>query len=108
MSYAVLAVVFTVSAVVLAVVFGLLARRGPHPIAVGATAAVLLALTAVFDTVMIGVGFFGYADAQLVGLRVGLAPIEDFAYPIAGAVLLPALWVLLRARRARATGSEAP
>ena len=32
---------------------------------------------------------------------VGLAPIEDFAYPLAGVLLLPALWTALRGRRSR-------
>ena len=67
--------------------------------AVGLALAALLILTAVFDTVMIGVRFFTYADPHLLGVRIGLAPIEDFAYPIAGALLLPAVWTLLRSRR---------
>ena len=57
-----------------------------------AAGAALLALTAVFDNVMIAVGLFGYAPEALTGLTLGLAPIEDFAYPLAAAVLLPALW----------------
>lgn len=62
--------------------------------AVVAGAAVLLALTAVFDNVMIAAGLFSYADEQISGVRLGLAPIEDFSYPIAAVVLLPALWIL--------------
>lgn len=54
----------------------------------------LAALTAVFDNVMIGSGLFDYAGHTLNGFRVGLAPIEDFAYPIAAALLLPGLWLL--------------
>src|SRR5699024_367998 len=30
------------------------------------------------------------------GVRIGKAPVEDFAYPLAGAMLLPALWQLLQ------------
>ena len=56
----------------------------------------LLVLTAVFDNVMIAVGLFGYRPETLSGLAVGLAPIEDFAYPVAAAVLLPALWRRIR------------
>ncbi|WP_369046061.1 lycopene cyclase domain-containing protein [Sinomonas sp. P10A9] len=52
----------------------------------------LVALTAVFDNVMISAGLFGYAPEKLLGPAVGLAPVEDFAYPLAAAVLLPALW----------------
>jgi lycopene cyclase domain-containing protein len=56
----------------------------------------LLVLTAVFDNVMIAVGLFGYRPGTLSGLSVGLAPIEDFAYPVVAAVLLPALWRRIR------------
>jgi lycopene cyclase domain-containing protein len=64
-----------------------------------ALVAVLL-LSAVFDNVMIGVGLVAYDPARISGLKIGLAPIEDFAYPVAVALLLPALWTLFPARRA--------
>ena len=62
------------------------------------TAAGLVVLTAVFDTIMIATGLFAYSDAHLSGPRVGLAPIEDFAYPIAGVLLLAGLWNLVARR----------
>lgn len=63
-------------------------------------AGVLLAvLTAVFDNVMIGSGLMTYGETNISGARVGLVPVEDFAYPLAGLLLLPALWLLLRKRR---------
>jgi lycopene cyclase domain-containing protein len=64
---------------------------------------VLLALTAVFDNIMIGVGLMTYASDRTSGLVIGSAPLEDFAYPVAAVLLLPALWSLLgrRDRRAR-------
>lgn len=100
MTYLQLSACFLAATVVIALALGLLARgRGPRPAAVALTIAAMLALTAVFDTVMIGSGLFHYADQHLVGIRIGLAPIEDFAYPLAGALLLPALWALLRRRR---------
>ncbi|GLJ78959.1 lycopene cyclase domain-containing protein [Microbacterium imperiale] len=55
----------------------------------------LLALTAVFDNVMIAVGLFTYPEVHLSGIRVGLAPIEDFAYPLCAAFLVPAVATLL-------------
>ncbi|POH59794.1 lycopene cyclase domain-containing protein [Arthrobacter glacialis] len=68
--------------------------------AVVASIAVLVVLTAIFDNVMIASGLFDYAGHTLNGLRVGLAPIEDFAYPIAAGLLLPGLWLLFtRGRR---------
>ncbi|MFF2052194.1 lycopene cyclase domain-containing protein [Leifsonia sp. NPDC058194] len=73
-----------------------LVRRWWLPVTI---AGVLLAvLTAVFDNLMIGIGLMTYGDAHLSGVRLGLVPIEDFAYPLAGLLLLPAVWLLLRRR----------
>lgn len=68
--------------------------RGTVIAAVVGTVAALVVLTAIFDNIMIGVGLFDYAGHTLNGLRVGLAPIEDFAYPLAAGLLLPGLWLL--------------
>ena len=68
--------------------------------ALAVTAAGVLLLTAVFDNVMIAVGLVGYDADRISGLRIGVAPIEDFAYAVAAVVLLPALWHLT-ARRER-------
>jgi lycopene cyclase domain-containing protein len=69
-----------------------------------ALAAVLL-LSVVFDNVMIGVGLVAYDPARISGVFLGVAPIEDFAYPVAAALLLPALWTLLAARKPAAVES---
>ncbi|MFT4469377.1 lycopene cyclase domain-containing protein [Arthrobacter sulfonylureivorans] len=93
-----------------AVVVALLARRVPRgaAAAAGLSIAALWVLTAVFDNVMIASGLFDYGGHTLAGLRIGLAPIEDFAYPLGAALLLPAVWLLLtggpRRRRAGKTG----
>ncbi|RJN31562.1 lycopene cyclase domain-containing protein [Nesterenkonia natronophila] len=63
--------------------------------AVAIATAVLLLLTAVFDNVIIGVGLVDYSEEHISGVRLGVAPIEDFSYSIAAVLLLPALWVLL-------------
>ena len=101
MTYTVLALVFLALAAAGSVAAAFVARRRPEIGAVVIALAALLLLTAVFDTIMIGVGFFTYADAHLLGVRIGLAPIEDFAYPLAGVILLPAIWTLLRTRHPR-------
>lgn len=59
----------------------------------------LLILTAVFDNVMIAAEFFEYDDEGISGARLGLMPLEDFLYPIAGALLLAGVWQLLGGRR---------
>ena len=95
MTYLALNAVFIAAAVVvlaIAVMTGRLTRRS-IPAIVGA-AAVVLVMTAVFDNLMIAVGLFGYSQEHTAGLLIGLAPIEDFGYPLAAALLLPALWAL--------------
>ena len=52
-------------------------------------------LTAIFDNLMIAAGLFTYSEELISGVRIGLAPIEDFAYPLAIAFLLPAVNALL-------------
>jgi lycopene cyclase domain-containing protein len=69
--------------------------------AVGLVALTLAVLTAVFDSVMIAADLFRYDESTLSGVRVLLAPVEDFAWPLAAAVLLPSLWVALGRRRSR-------
>ncbi|QBE48711.1 prenyltransferase [Leucobacter triazinivorans] len=76
----------------------LLARRAGAALswpAVALAGAALILLTAVFDSLMIAAGLFSYAPDLVAGPRIGLAPIEDFAYPIAAVLALPALWALL-------------
>lgn len=62
-------------------------------------AGILILLTAVFDNLMIAAGLFTYPDGLISGMRVGLAPIEDFAYPLCAAFLVPAVFVLLAPSR---------
>ena len=102
MSYAALAGLFLLipSAVfVLAV-----ARRRPGRrwwASTAVTIAVLLVLTAVFDTAMIAADLFRFAQSDLLGIRIGLAPLEDLAWPLAAGLLLPALWLLLTPQEER-------
>ena len=64
-------------------------------------ALVLVVLTAVFDNIMIAVGLFTYPPEHLSGIRIGLAPLEDFSYPVCAAFFVPAVFVLSsRGRRA--------
>lgn len=62
-------------------------------------AVALLVLTAIFDNVMIASGLFDYAGHTLNGVHLGLAPIEDFAYPTGGVLLLTGLWLMMTGRR---------
>jgi lycopene cyclase domain-containing protein len=94
MTYALLNAVF-LGLVSLVAVAAILSRRAPDWRAVSLAAILLLILTAVFDNVIIGTGLVAYDDSLISGVRIGLAPIEDFAYTVAALVLLPAVWELL-------------
>ncbi len=96
MTYLLLNAVFLlVAAVVAAFAFRL--RPGYRRLlpSLGIALVGVLVLTAVFDNIMIGIGLVDYDPDRINGLRLGVAPIEDFAYPVAAALLLPALWALL-------------
>lgn len=111
MTYLWLALAFIAAAAVAGLVF---ARRGARPgetgkhwKAVGLAFAALAVLTAVFDSVMIGMELFHYDPSHILGIKAGLAPIEDFAYPLAGVVALPGLWMWLTRKREQASEGRA-
>jgi lycopene cyclase domain-containing protein len=75
-------------------------RRLPfRPIAL--TAIALVALTAVFDNVIVGLHIVAYDDAKISGLLVPIAPIEDFAYALGAILLVPTVWTLLGRRKSK-------
>lgn len=59
---------------------------------------VLFLMTAVFDNLIIGTGIVAYDGSKISGWMVGLAPIEDFSYTLAGLLILPGLWNMLRVK----------
>ncbi len=63
-----------------------------------AAGVVLIVLTIVFDNAMIAAGLMTYTSGAVTGARVGLVPVEDLAYPVAGLLLVSGLWILLRRR----------
>lgn len=65
----------------------------------GAATAALLVLTAIFDNVMMAAGFFDYGAGHITGIRFVLMPVEDFVYPLAGALLLAGVWQLVGGSR---------
>ncbi|THG29508.1 lycopene cyclase domain-containing protein [Naasia lichenicola] len=105
MTYLLVNAAFLLPALVLAVVaFAVARRRHPHATAASPVALLLglvgvLVATAVFDNVIVGTGIVDYDPQRISGIRLGVAPIEDFAYAIAAAALLPSLWILLRRPR---------
>jgi lycopene cyclase domain-containing protein len=52
----------------------------------------MLILTAVFDNLIILAGIVDYDTTKLLGIYVGVVPIEDFAYTVVAVLLVPAIW----------------
>jgi lycopene cyclase domain-containing protein len=101
-TYAGLAATFLLVPVGLAVTAAVLARPGPRWwVANAGVLVVLLILTAIFDSLMIAADLFRFDEDRLLGVRVAKAPLEDLAWPLASALGLPALWVLLGRRDRR-------
>ena len=79
-------------------IYALLMRKWlPVKPLIGA-AIVMLALTLVFDNVIIGTGIVDYDPEKISGIRLGFAPIEDFAYTLVALVLVPSLFNFLRSK----------
>ena len=60
--------------------------------AVCLTLAVLLVMTIVFDSLLIYFGMFTYPADKILGIRVGLPPIEDLFYTLLAGLVVPAIW----------------
>ncbi|KAF2414366.1 lycopene cyclase [Microbacterium sp. B35-04] len=102
MTYPLIVVPFVVITVVLVLLTARRPRFSQRMTASALAAGILVILTAVFDNLMIAAGLFTYPESLISGVRIGLAPIEDFAYPLCAAFLVPAVFTLLRARPRRA------
>lgn len=98
MTYTLIVIPFAVLTAIVTLASARRPRFGQRMTASALTAAALILLTAVFDNLMIAAGLVVYPPDKLSGMRIGLAPIEDFAYPLCGAFLLPAVYALLNRR----------
>lgn len=99
MTYALLTLPFLAVTLAVTLASAVRPRFGRRMAASAVTAIVLIALTAVFDSLMIALGLFAYPAEHLTGIRIGLAPIEDFAYPLCAAFLVPAVLALADRKR---------
>ena len=59
----------------------------------------LVLLTVIFDNLIVGLGIVDYSPEMISGIRVGFAPIEDFAYSLFAVILIPILWTLQNKKR---------
>ena len=98
MTYLSLAAVFVgASLVVLGVAVAVRRPARRWWAATGLTLLALVVLTAVFDSLMIAADLFRFDEERLLGVHVGLAPLEDFAWPLAAVAVVPAVMLLLPA-----------
>ncbi|MBW9118506.1 lycopene cyclase domain-containing protein [Microbacterium trichothecenolyticum] len=100
MTYSLIIVPFAVITMVVVLLTVRLPGFGRRMTASVFAAGILVALTAVFDNAMIAAGLFTYPETLISGVRIGLAPIEDLAYPVCAAFLVPAVFTLLTGSRA--------
>lgn len=108
MTYALIVLPFAALTVVVVLLTAGRPAFGRRMAASAVAAAVLVVLTAVFDNVMIASGLFTYPAEHISGVRVGLAPVEDFAYSVCAAFLVPAVHTLVSSRsKTSRAGSEA-
>lgn len=62
------------------------------------TSVVMLTLTAIFDNVIIQTGIVAYDEGKISGIKIGAAPIEDFAYTLVALIVVPSLFNFFRTR----------
>jgi lycopene cyclase domain-containing protein len=68
------------------------------------TLLVIVALTAIFDPIIIALDIVGYDPEKILGIRLFGAPIEDFFYALYAVIIVPLVWHKLgepREHRAR-------
>lgn len=70
-------------------------RRSLSWRALSIAALVLISMTAVFDNLIIYSGIVAYDENLISGLKLWLAPIEDFSYTILALGLVPAVFEAL-------------
>ena len=99
MTYVVLSVVAL--ALLAAATVPVLRRTPVRPLLL--TAAALIALTVVFDNLIVGLGIVDYDESLISGVRMPVAPVEDLAYAVGAVLLVPAIWLL--AGRPRSSSS---
>ena len=62
--------------------------RNVNPKSFWLTMLVLIAMTALFDNLIILSGTVAYDSQKISGMLIGAAPIEDFAYALAAPLLI--------------------
>ena len=79
-------------------VYALLMRRWINLKALIPATVFMLLMTLVFDNLIIGSGIVDYDYSKSSGIRLSLAPIEEFAYTLVALVLVPSLFNFFRSK----------
>ena len=90
--YLVLAVVFCA----IGVLVSLAIARASITTATWRTLITLVIATIAGDNLIIAGGIVQYDPTKILGIFIGVAPVEDFAYSVIAAVLIPAIWTSLK------------
>lgn len=56
------------------------------------TLCIMIACTAIFDSLIIAAGIVDYDTTKILGVYIGTAPLEDFMYALLAVAIVPALW----------------
>lgn len=88
----------TLPPVMVAFVIAVFFRKRLKLRALGFASALVLFMTLVFDNLIILAGIVGYDEALISGVKLGVAPIEDFSYALVGLALIPLIWELGKKR----------
>lgn len=70
------------------ILVGLVLRKQLPWKAIGLATVVLVIATAIFDNIIVGTGIVAYDENLILGIKIGFAPIEDFAYSLAAPLLI--------------------
>lgn len=84
------------NSVVLLIIAAVMVRYVQWNRALLTTSIILLIATAIFDSLIVSVDIVAYDSSRILGVYIGRAPIEDFAYTLMVALFVPALWHKLR------------
>lgn len=80
--------------IIFIIVVGFLLKLKPRRLskALLVTLAALLVLTLIFDNLIVGLSIVGYDPSKILGIKLGVAPIEDFMYALLAVMIVPSLW----------------
>ena len=91
MSYAILALLV----IIVFLIFGFALRKWIRTKPMLVTMAGMVLLTAIFDNLIIWAGIVAYDPEKISGIKIGIAPIEDFSYTVVAVILVPTIFNLL-------------